>query len=131
MLTDKTNILAKYLKGECTADEIGQIENWLAKDLNRKKEFEAYKTLWEKSGDIYLHETTDLHAAWERIDNRMETSENPEKKVKIINFHKNFRIAAVVILLIGISGLLFMLNNKIINRGNQFVEIHSGNSIKE
>ena len=95
------DLLAKYLAGETNTAEEQQVLKWLEVEENRK-EFEAFKSIWEFSADAELPQV-DVDSAWEKVQSQInkESQDTPIRRLNskadqpAVNWF--LRIAAVLV----------------------------------
>jgi transmembrane sensor len=97
--------------GEADEDEMAQVNKRLAEDVVYKKYFEQFKTIWDSSKNIAVQSTTDENAAWQRFKNRVTYQQQNVQPVQKNKFSW-MKVAAAVIVLIGIGVISFLLINK-------------------
>jgi transmembrane sensor len=106
------DLAAKYLAGECAPVEVERFETWIdASDSNRAA-FEELRALW----NVDLEETNviDTDAAWRTVDSKIDFSETASTKTSF----KFYRIAAAIVLLMGIGAALWWSSGN----GNRVLE---------
>lgn len=100
------NLLAKYLAGECTNEELKQIESWLSENgenraiLSQSRKLFADKRTADTSGKI----TFDTSRAWNKVQPRLDmTGMRPSDVVIQKNrfLYIAWRVAAVLLITIG------------------------------
>lgn len=94
------DLLVKYLLGEATEEERLQVEAWMASDVAHKKQYEDFKTIWEKSKQLALVSIVDENAAWQRFKQRVDP---PRQKAVVRKMRPAawLRIAALFIVIAG------------------------------
>jgi transmembrane sensor len=96
--------------GEADEGEMAQVNKRLAEDPAYEKYFDQFKNIWDSSKNIAVQSTTDENAAWQRFKNRItyqEQNVQPEKSK-----FGWMKVAAAVIVIIGIGVISFLLINK-------------------
>ncbi|NCC99323.1 MAG: FecR family protein [Bacteroidia bacterium] len=98
--------LAKaYFEGKISLEEERQLFAFINNNDDRKEQFYEYEEDWKKQ---YANE--DTIKAWQKVYNRMQVAESvmlPSKSQSFFSW-KLLSVAAVIILLIGFSGLFFL-----------------------
>lgn len=97
-------IISKYFKGSCSKNELAELIKWINSDNRNKQFFEEVKKTWEVSGNIYKHYQPDMTKGWKVINSKISV----QRKLKHTPVQWFIRIAAVIILVIGIT---FLYNN--------------------
>lgn len=104
-------LLIKYLLREANEEEMKQISCRIADDDIYRRYFEQFKILWESSLNLAVISQKDEHEAWQRFKNRV-TSEEQKAKQPRINYFRRMRVAASVIVLLGLGILSFLFFTK-------------------
>jgi transmembrane sensor len=97
--------------GEAADEEAAQVNKRLAEDAGFKKYFNQFKTILDTSKNIAVQSTIDENAAWQQLKNRLtyqQQNAQPLQKNKL----GWMKVAAAVIVLIGIGVISFLLSNK-------------------
>ena len=104
------DIIAKFLAGEASADEIKLLEEWKSLSDENRKEVEQFARLFDESGSLKDVMPVDTDAAWMHLK---ETIRPPETgRVIPINSRSHWttflRIAAMVILVAGMAITVYL-----------------------
>ena len=107
------DLIARYLAGEATAQEISDFKAWLKADPSHEKTFNEYKKVWEEMGKVEKIAGLDVQAEWKIFENKLIANErtfegSPEiepegdqpvapGRVRTLSFYL-VRIAAVVVI---------------------------------
>jgi transmembrane sensor len=91
---------------EATADEQGQLRQWLAMDSANLAYYTQLKRIWEDSRQLALSTTVDETKAWQRFQERIHAVPTRRKSFGWI------RIAATVIIIAGIGMLAYLTSNQ-------------------
>jgi transmembrane sensor len=105
-------LLAKYMLGEASAEEIRSIDEWLAASDDNVKYFNHFKLIWETSKSLAAESTLDVDASWEEF--KQAAINKPQTKV--ISLSKNLRwmkIAALWFVFFGAAALLYVVLNPV------------------
>ncbi|MCG8409792.1 MAG: FecR domain-containing protein [Bacteroidales bacterium] len=125
MRTNNINIdwglIAKYHSGECSADEIKQIQNWGEQDERNKQTIKQIQKDLELINLNKEMERVNVDLAWEKVrgkirDESLEDELNVSKK---FNFSRILRYAAILIILIGLAFITRMVYNNL--NSNKFL----------
>jgi len=122
-------IIAKFLAGEANSDEIALLEQWKNVNSENRKYYDDCVKLFESGKDFSKSASVDVDAAWNRVHERISKNIKP----KLIPINRNnsksffYRIAASIILVVGIGYILFELND---NSSSQTVLINTADTIK-
>lgn len=109
-------LLVKYFKGECSKDEVNQVENW--KNLGKQNIilYNQYEKIWQESGRLFENENTNKKLAWSRIRQKMKkVTTEKETRVRWLN---NWVKAAVILIFIGVGFLAALRFNSKSNHKN-------------
>ncbi len=99
-------LLVKYLLEECDAQEIVQVESWLAENDENQLYYHQFESIWNESKALADMPQVNTEEAWLRLKHKMQ----PGKSLKI---HRTFYFAAAsILLLLGIFGVYRYLNNE-------------------
>lgn len=98
----------KYLLGEATAVEQEQVQEWLHAEPGNTAYYNELKKVWDRSRQLVSKSTVDENKAWEKFRHRI----HPEIKAPSSHRIGWRRIAAAVILLIGLSVAGYWLLNR-------------------
>ncbi|MEI7501105.1 MAG: FecR domain-containing protein [Bacteroidota bacterium] len=125
------NLLLQYLLGNANDELRTSVETWLDADSGNRQRLDQLESLWIETGKLSpAPVAVDSEAAWTRMSDRIERAESPHSapgKGKIITVHPLrylLRVAAVLILLIGIYAVF-----KLVNRPIQEIELLSGTTV--
>lgn len=99
------DLLVKYLLGESTNAENGEVEEWIAYDAGNQKYFDDFKLIWDESKQFATTSNVDEEAAWQKFQERINTS----TPVKSISPFYWLKIAAILIVLAGATVLVFKI----------------------
>jgi ferric-dicitrate binding protein FerR (iron transport regulator) len=108
------DLIARVLSGEAGEQELALIENWTNQSPDNKRYVEETKKLFIRIGDAKTTIPVNTAAAWEKLQDRMEQSEQQGTSTKIIPFNRQrtiFRAAASLILLAVLAVLLTYVFN--------------------
>ncbi|ULQ57187.1 FecR domain-containing protein [Flavihumibacter rivuli] len=104
------DLLVKNLVGEANEKERSELEQWLAAHPDNQAYFNHMKLIWEQSRSLAGNSSIDENAAWERF---LERAKNQPQQGKLANIRSTpfLRIAAMVVVLLGVLGLGALLFN--------------------
>lgn len=117
MKEELNDIMQRYFAGEATPDEIAILEGWVRQDDANKNEFREASKLWHL---IYEDQTgreisleKELETVFGQIDERTPVIQlrRPETKKQSFAFSM-LRIAAVLVILLGIGSVLYIRMSK-------------------
>lgn len=105
----KTNIsdalLVNYLLGELNAKDAAMVERLLRSDDEHKKALDDMALIWQGSGALLPAVTVDAEASWQRFRQNA-----PQQKRRTIQLStRQMKVAAALILLMGLATLLYQL----------------------
>jgi transmembrane sensor len=105
--TINTELLVRFFSGECSSEEIRQIDNWRRQAEKNNQIFEDFKKVWDSDYQAIISEDI-LQEDWEKIRTRIHF---PEKKRKVSLLSAFSRVAAVFLLMLTVAGGLFVYWN--------------------
>ena len=97
------DLLVKYLLDESTETEKTAVEEWMQAEPGNRKYFDHFKLIWERSKAFAATSTIDEEAAWQRFRSRIKQKPVEEGIVRGFNRIPWMRIAAMVIIVIGLG----------------------------
>ncbi len=110
-----SEIISKFLSGTATSDETYKLTAWRAVSTENEKRFQEIAQLWEitdQQEEIY---EPNIKAGWQQIQQKIsdhETEINDTKRSTLTFVQWSYRIAAGLVLLIGLGFFInFLLNN--------------------
>lgn len=107
------DLLVKYLLGEASASEEKEVEEWIEADPDNQRYYDHFKLIWDESQELALQSKVDENDAWKRFQQRvsrdqaapvMTVVETPAR----VKWYDT-RVAAAVIMLVGVAALLFFI----------------------
>lgn len=102
----------KYLLGEASAGERKEVEQWIDANPDHQRYYEQFKFIWDESQELAAKSSVNENDAWKRFQQRISREEGiPEMTVVEPARTKWYdtRIAAAVIMLVGVAALLFFI----------------------
>jgi transmembrane sensor len=99
----KEDLMIKYLVGEAEPHEILMIDEWRKSNEDNEKEFQKFKTIWDESVHVKNKSEFNTDNAWQKI--KLQLNEKPATKV--IVFKRHWLVAASVVIILGIVGLIY------------------------
>jgi len=113
---DPYELIGKYLAGQANQEEISRLEDWVKEDTEHKKQFLEFKNLWIKSGVVKSESSIDLDTEWKNLESKLFDDSSKVRTlyrtVEKKNYRTIFRYAAILIVLIALSGILFFMLSK-------------------
>jgi len=121
---DFERLIALYLSGEASEDQVKMLEHWAASDPANAKLFLDTRKAFNLAKQVDLNQF-DVENAWERVSGR--TSESKQKgrgKTRSLTFNRSrmFQIAAAIIVLIGAILWIYL---DFSNSGVEYLESNS------
>jgi transmembrane sensor len=114
--------IVKYLKNKCTSSEREEIETWLNTSEENQELYSNLKGIWENAEKVPDEIRVDFKKAWEKIESKAGIANKPAKKIPMkVSYKLLLRIAAILVILIGLGTLIKMLyfdNQSIIIESN-------------
>ena len=93
----KSELLIKFLLEECTEKEIEQVANWIKYSDKNKKQFLAFKTIWDESRALKIKNPRNEELAWEKFKLKTEVLTNYQKRSHISPMLKIWQQIAAVL----------------------------------
>ena len=112
MNTEQENLIQRYLAGEATEQESQQMREWLQASEENRQLFAEHKKLWIEVGALACYDADQIKQGKKEVDLKIR---NRELQNNFELSRKRFRIlayAASVILLLGITSILFLLKKE-------------------
>ena len=103
-------ILLSYLKGDASAEEKAMVEKWLNKGSGNKSRLDQLAKTWKHSESVADFESIEVEKDWKKVKARMKFE---NKNIQTVSgktrnlFYSVSRIAAVLIVLLGVSYVLY------------------------
>ncbi|GAO43434.1 FecR domain-containing protein [Flavihumibacter petaseus] len=105
------DLLIKLLADEATPEEKAWLEAWLDLDPANRRQLEDFRRIWTESRHIAAISTVDENAAWNRFQERVQ------HQPRVIRPRFGLlRAAAIIGLLIGISGIVYLFIRSSVDR---------------
>jgi len=131
MKTDNHNqqqeeALAKYLCGEMSETELRAFEEEIAFSEENKISIKEMKKNWSSLEGYKEPKLPDTYKAWDKLHNRLTEEElipHQLKNAKRTGFRMMYRVAAVIIILIGVGAVVYNSLNR--NAINEMVQINT------
>lgn len=118
------DLIAKYLTGEATADEMSYVDTWVLENESNRRHFDHFRVIFSQSTQSRV-QPFNADVAWEKVKTRID-----QQKGKTILFEPQrpaiqlyLKIAASIILILGIGYVFFWYNNQ----GVTSLEVITGN----
>ena len=105
-------LLVKYLLGEASTVERHAVEQWINADSKNKRYFNHFQLIWETSKQLVIPPTVNVDDAWQRFQQRTQVSKKPAPLISITIASKWMRVAAAVMLGIGVISLAYFLSDR-------------------
>lgn len=104
------SLIARVLSGEASVAESAELEQWKRKSSDNQKQFDALQKIFNLSADTGLKEKFDTDAAWLKVKSKI--GKTPvvapvNKPVKLFYTQPLFRVAAVILLIAGLSYAIY------------------------
>ena len=118
------HIILKNFKGEVGDTDVLKIEEWKKASPENLELYQDYYKIWSKTGSLEYKIETNPDEAWLKF--KQKTSHSPISKKRKINIvHILSSIAAIIVVLIGITGYFKHI------REEKLIEVYSYNETKE
>jgi transmembrane sensor len=115
-----SELLAKKLSGNATADELRDLDNWRKEQVDNEDFARNAEELWQMSDKYSDHPfVTDKKAAWQAIESKLDTQ---GKVVQMRPWRRVLQIAAMSVFVIG---AYWLWNNSANNTAAEFMAFHT------
>ena len=122
----KDELIIAYLKKELPPEEMAPIENWIGLSSENKNHFDRVKIIWENSSEDFSKVRVDSGKAWENIQNSISKEDLSHEKHLSISIRTYLRIAASVLILLGIGYLSSRLINNTASSRQDWITVETG-----
>jgi ferric-dicitrate binding protein FerR (iron transport regulator) len=107
--TYEETLVARYLHGEATAEEVRELKNWLDADAANQDYFRETRNTWVLSEMARAEVSTDVDKEWSAFATKHGiTSQTKERTLSRSSWHRLSRIAAAFLILI-VPSLIYFL----------------------
>jgi ferric-dicitrate binding protein FerR (iron transport regulator) len=120
--------VSKYLLNKNGKEENEMLNRRISNDEEGRKEFEAYLKVWENSADLKELEKVNVDEDWNKVRSRMSFLPR-RKRIPLRKY--GLRIAAILILALGLAYFLTQVLNKTELTNPEYYEIASASEIRE
>ena len=94
-------LLMKYLLGEVTDTERGQVQHWLTENGDNKKRYYELKLVWDQSRNALMKSTISTDEAWGRLKARLLKTGSSRTIPVPMTSYRWLSAAAILLLLVG------------------------------
>ena len=110
---DKTpyDLIARYLSGDASSDEIIDVERWKSASAENLKVFEQCKNVWEKTGQANLFTDIDINKEWDHFLRGVEPGLKVDGENRSQVSYNIYKIAAVIVVGLIFGFAILFLNN--------------------
>lgn len=132
------NIIVKFLQGECSEQEAGEVKSWIKYSPDNQKLFDQYQKIWDLAQKAGTHlPTIDLEKELQiylgKIDALTTKSYSQRKPIVLRNSplgHYFLRIAAIILIIVNLGILAYQLFPKQLVRKKGFTQMSVANGSK-
>ncbi len=125
------DLAVKYLTKSASKKEISTFESWLSASQKNARQFEEIKKYWDASFNAFKNYNPDIEKAWQDLRHKTMNLQIKEKSRKVYFLRNLSKIAAVIILIIGLGFLIKLTVDKSKSINNQLVTYISNEDIKK
>lgn len=107
---DIESLIASYLSGEASREEMALVENWKNESDSNRRYFEQLKLIFEQATDTTGSEGFDVDRAWEKFRTRISDPHNGNTiplKSRFPDYRLFMRIAAGIVVFLGVGFLAY------------------------
>jgi ferric-dicitrate binding protein FerR (iron transport regulator) len=105
-------LIARYLTGEASPEEVLLLEQWMDESYENKKRFGAIRFVHDKTVASHKYVKVNTAKAWDKVSGQMkqikEASHKPAITTRPLYKTPWFRIAASIVIIIGITALFII-----------------------
>ena len=95
------DLLVKVMLGESTAEELREVETWVAESSDHGRYFQDFQRIWEESRRLGMKSTVNENIAWGDFQRRVQEKERTQGRVVGMGWSQGswWRVAAVFLVL--------------------------------
>lgn len=123
-----TELVARYLMNKKDNKTKEMIDKIIHDDENSRREFDEYVNVWEKSADVGEFEKVDPEKDWVKVRSRLNLR-GRKKRIPLPSYL--VRIAAVLVLALGLAYLLVEVTKLTSGTDTNYIEFVAQNDIRE
>ncbi len=112
----KEESIIAYLSDDCSHEERDRVETWINDSPENKKYFDEMKFIWENAGTDFSGIHVDTGSSWRSIQEAVSKGSSRERGIRHLFSRSFMKIAASVVLLIGVG----YLSIRVISTGRIF-----------
>jgi transmembrane sensor len=105
-------LLVKYLLGEASSTEQKEVEQWIEANPDHQHYYQQFKFIWDESQELAAKSSVNENDAWKRFQQRVVQEQGSPVMTLVEPSRRKWydtRIAAAVIMLVGVAALLFFI----------------------
>ena len=122
------DLIVRYLMNERDNKSKEMIDKIIHDDENSRREFEEYVNVWEKSADVGDFEKIDAESDWLKVRSRLHLR-GTRKKIPLRSYL--MRVAAILILALGLAYLLVEITKTTFQADANYIEFAAQEETKE
>jgi len=103
------DLIGKVLAGEATALEQESVLLWRKQSEANEKYFNQFRNIFERAGSAAMQIEFDTDAAWNKVKSKISKNNSKVVSINRTNFFSPLRIAAGIILLLGVGSVFYLL----------------------
>ncbi|MEZ4903316.1 MAG: FecR domain-containing protein [Spirosomataceae bacterium] len=113
-ITIPDDLLARYVAGEATEEEVVQVKKWLSLSVSHEQELVRFQRIWQTSAGLLPQAEVHVDLAWEKVSRQMKIGSPARRVTSTIGTRRSpftihhlltWRIAASVLVVIGLGWL--------------------------
>lgn len=117
-------LLAKYMLGEASGEEVKVVEEWVNASGANQKYFNHFKQIWDTAAALKAESRLDIDASWAEFK---QLAANPQPQAKVRRLNSGWlRIAAMFLLTIGAATIIY----KLLDTPPQMLTAQAGKAVK-
>lgn len=109
-------LIGKYLAGEAGSEEIALIESWANENEGNRKYLDQCVTIFQKAVEVADYQAYDTDAAWAKMKQSLRATQGKsvvlQPPASSNPFHFNWRIAAAIVMVLGVGLFVYRISQK-------------------
>jgi transmembrane sensor len=124
------DLIAAMLSSEASSQQISDLDEWIAQSEKNQKIVSEYSNLWHKSGSINPADSSDVNSEWAKFLSERSDNKKTDPQYSSIYLFRNIAVAACIIVLLGLTGILsynsFKFENVVAGTNLEIINLPDG-----
>lgn len=103
------DLIGKVLAGEATVNEQERVTFWRNESIDNETYFQQLKQIFNKAGATSVQVEFDTDVAWNKVKNQIRSTDSRIIAINKTSYFSPLRIAASIILLVGVTSVIYLL----------------------